>query len=348
MRAFRLILVLISLVLFYSCNNKETKETPQSLHIFNWTDYVGKNTLSTFEEKEGIKIIYDNYSSNEELLAKLNAGGASYDIIFPSDYAAAILLAKGKILPLVKDEIPNIKYVPEDFRSPYFDKEMNYCIPYTWSTTGIGYNIDFVSEDETESWSALFDPAYKDRILILDDPRATLGMALKYIGASANTINRSELNRATDLLIKQKPLVHVYTNDNLPQLFSSGEVVLGYGWSGDIRQAMNANPKIKYSIPKEGTLVYIDYVCISSSSNNPVLASKFINHLLEPVISLEIAKTTSYATTNKGAYELADKELKILWGKIFDGESDNNFESVKNLQEGTALYDEMWQKLKQK
>jgi len=340
------IILIMILIFFVSCGEK--KNELNKLHVFNWTDYVGSNTIKSFEDKLGVKVVYDNYSSNEELLAKLNIGGANYDVIFPSDYAAAIMLSRKQLLPLIKNEIPNLKYIPDEFNIPYFDQNMEYCVPYTWSTTGIGYNIDYVSSTEVNSWKVLFDPKYKDQILLLDDQRATLGMALKYIGASANSLDRTELSRAIDLLISQKPLVHVYTNDNLPQLFSSGEVVIGYGWSGDIRQAMNLNLKIKYSIPKEGTLVYIDYVCISATSKNPVLASKFINHLLEPEVSLDIAKTTSYATTNKGAFELADKELKVLWGHVSGKNENNNYESIKNIGSGTALYDEMWQKLKQK
>ncbi len=325
---------------------EEKKDEAKILSVFNWTDYIGEETIPRFEQRTGIQVRYDSYSSNEELLAKLETGGAQYDVIFPSGYAVEILLRKGMLAKLDKTIMQNLKNVAEEFRSPYFDEDMEYCIPYTWSTTGIGYDSELITHAEAGSWEILFDARFKGKILMLDDVRASVGMALKYVGASVNSVNPAELQKARDVLLKQRPLVHVYASGGLPQLFGSGEVSVGYGWSGDIRQAQKINPKVHYRVPKGGSLIYVDYICIPASSANVVEATRFIDHILDSEISLEIAKTTAYATTNSAARSLAGKELKGLWADLDEWDKEKGFELIRNLGLGIDLYDRLWREVK--
>lgn len=327
-------------LIFFSCRRQP------ELHVFNWTDYIGKNTISSFESSADAEVTYDNYSSNEDLIAKLEAGGAHYDVIFPSAYAVEILRSKGLLSKLDHGKIANLEHVMEQFRSPAVDPTLENCVPYTWSTTGIGFNSSRITEEAARNWQVLFDPKYQDKILMLDDVRASMGMALRSLGFSANTSSSSEIDKARQLLIEQKPLVHVYTNSNIPQLLASGEVDLVYGWSGDILQASQKNEHIRYRIPDGGSLVYVDFMCVPRSARNRDLALAFINHVLEPEVSVDIAQTIRYPTTNQGAYEKADEETRKLWDILGGARDLSRFESVKNLGETVELYDRAWQEIK--
>lgn len=319
-----------------------------SLHVFNWTDYIGKTTIAGFEQSTGAKVVYDNYSSNEELIAKLEAGGADYDVIFPSGYAVEILKQKNLLAPLDHSKIPNLKNVMSEFAAPSFDQRLEFCVPYTWSTTGIGYDSREITDAQAKSFAILFDPKLRGKILLLDDMRATIGMALKSLGYSANTTNSSEIAQARSKLQQQKPLVHVYTNSNIPQLLASGEVKIAYGWSGDILQAGGRNPNVKYSIPVEGTLIYVDYMCVPSTARNRDLALRFINHVLEPTVSAEIAETIHYATTNLPAREISKGETRELWTVLERSQGMSGFEFVRNLGSSLEAYDQAWEQLKAK
>jgi spermidine/putrescine transport system substrate-binding protein len=347
----RKVLITVAMVVAVSCNGRETQppaeERPSRvLSVFNWTDYVGNKTIPAFERRVGVKVRYDNYSGNEELVAKLETGGAKYDVVFPSGYAAEILLEKGLLSKLDKSVMENLSYIPEAFASPYFDKMMEYCVPYTWSTTGIGYDSARVGASEANSWDILFDERYKGEILMLDDVRASVGMALVHLGESANSVDPEAVSEARDLLLEQKPLVHVYASGGLPQLFASGEVVVGYGWSGDIRQASKLNPAVRYSVPDGGSLMYVDYMCVPSASEQVTLASEFIDHILDPEVSLEIAEVTAYATTNSGAMELADPELKELWRDLEEWDNGERFEFIRNVGRAIQEYDDAWREVK--
>jgi spermidine/putrescine transport system substrate-binding protein len=341
------ILTAVLIGMLSGCPGPTVTKQP-SLHVFNWTDYIGQTTVAGFEQSTGARVVYDNYSSNEELIAKLEAGGADYDVIFPSGYAVEILKQKNLLAPLDHSKIPNLKNVMTEFAAPSFDHRLEYCVPYTWSTTGIGYDARDVSDAQAKSFATLFDPKLRGKILLLDDMRATMGMALKSLGYSANTTNSAEIAQAKSKLQQQKPLVHVYTSSNIPQLLASGEVKLAYGWSGDILQAAGRNPNIRYSIPVEGTLIYVDYMCVPNTARNKELALRFINHILDPTVSAEIAETIHYATTNLPARELAKGETRELWNVLERSQGMSSFEFVRNLGSSLQTYDQAWEQLKAK
>jgi len=316
-----------------------------TLSIYNWSDYIGDTTIESYQQYENTSILYSNYSSNEEMMAKLSFEPDAFDLVFPSGYAAAEMKRSGMLQKLDKALIPNLVNLMEAFRSPYFDTEMEYCVPYTWSPTGIGYNSDVVSAEEAASAGILFNGNYPNMVTMLDDSRATLGIALKYLGYSANSSQSDELNEAAELLVSAKPSLRMFTNDNIPSVYASEEVVVGYGWSGDIMQAAEINPRIKFSIPEEGSLVYVDYMCIPSGSDNADEAAKFINHILDPNVSLEIATTTKYATTNMAAFQLATGDTIELWSALQQAES-GLLENVIVVDSNISLYDDAWRAVK--
>ena len=324
----------------------ETREPSDArLRVFNWTDYIGESTISSFEAKTGAEVTYDNYSANEELIAKLDTG-AEYDVVFPSGYAIDILISKNLLDRIDKSKVPNFANVMPEFAGPPFGRDTTYCVPYTWSVTAIGYDSRKVSDEEARTFSVLFQDKYRGKILMLDDMRASLGMSLKRLGYSANSTDRSQIEKAARELREQKPLVHVYASSNLPQLLASGEITLAYAWSGDILQAASQNKNIKISIPDEGTIVYVDYMCIPASARSVRLAHRFIDHVLAPKVSLDIAATTKYATTNVRARALASDDLKKLWEIMAKLKKKEKCEVIQNLGPKLELYDEAWQTIK--
>ncbi len=322
------------------------RQAQNTLYVFNWADYIGKTTIETFEKSTGLKVKYDIFSSNEDLMAKLATGGAPYDVIFPSGYAVDILMKKNALAVIDHSKIPNLTNLMQEFASPGFDKKLEYCVPYTWLTTGIGYDSTEISEAEVKSMSCVFDPKYRGKILMLDDMRASLGMALKSLGFSANSTDPGEIAKAKKRLLDQKPLVHVYTGANIPQLLASGEVKLAYAWSGDILQASRRNKNIRYFIPKEGGLLYVDYMCIPKASRHQDWACQFINHMLKPEVAAEISETINYALTNEKARQLVSQDTKKLW-EVMDQVGDKpKFEFIQNLGSALQLYDQAWQEVK--
>ncbi len=335
--------ILLVALLLAGCGRSPQQDT---LRIFNWTDYIGSKTIESFRANNAAKVIYDNYSSNEDLIAKLESGGAQYDLVFPSSYAVEILRAKGLLRPIDHAALPNLTNLMAEFAHPSFDKELNLCVPYTWSTTGIGYDSTVISDDDVRSFAILFDPRFKGKILMLDDMRASLGMALKAKGYSANSTNAAELAEARDTLLAQKELVHVYTSSNIPQLLGSGEVKLAYAWSGDILQAAKRNKNIRFMVPKEGTLMYVDYMCIPTNAANAALANQFINHVLDPAVAADIAETIKYALPNTRAKDLVPDDTKALWDQLQTANDTSKLEQIQNLGSALDLYDKAWQAVK--
>jgi spermidine/putrescine-binding protein len=335
--------LLLVALLFTGCGRSPQQDT---LRIFNWPDYIGSKTVQTFSKNNAAKVIYDNYASNEDLIAKLASGGAQYDLVFPSSYAVEILRAKGLLREIDHASIPNTANLMPEFAHPGFDKDLRFCVPYTWSTTGIGYDSTVISDDEAKSLAILFDPRFKGKILMLDDMRASLGMALKFKGHSANSTNAVELAEARDALLAQKELVHVYASYNIPQLLGSGEVKLAYAWSGDILRTAQGNKNIRFMIPKEGTLMYVEYMCIPTNAANPALANKFINHVLDPKVAADIADTIKYALPNSKAEALVSPDTKPLWQQPKTADATTNLEQVQNVGSALDIYDKAWQAIK--
>ncbi len=283
------------------------------LNVYNWSDYIGETTIEEFEDEFGVKVNYDNYSSNDELLTKIQAGGAGYDIVVPSDYAVQILHKGGFLEPIDMSKITNFNNIGEKFRSPPFDPgppavANKYSIPYQWGTTGIGYNAAKV-EDEVDSWAILWNSKYKDRITMLDEMREVISTAFKFLGYSVNDRDPAHLQEVKVKLMEQKPLVSAYTSDTYMDLLASGESWLSQGWSGDVYQVAAENEDILYAIPKEGAIVWMDNMAIPKGAPHAELAHEFINFILRPEVSAGISNYVWYANPNVASYQYTEEEI---------------------------------------
>jgi len=274
------------------------------LNFYNWDTYIGETTLDDFKGISGINVKMDLFADNDELFAKLKEGNPGYDLIVPTnDYVERMLLAK-MLLPLNRSLIPNFKNIDPVFQDASFDPGRKYTMPYMWGTQGIGYRKSAV-KSVPDSWKVLFESdQYSGRIALLSESGTVLGTAMKYLGYSMNSTDPNQLKQAEELLIKQKPHIRVFAEDNGQDLLLSGEVDLTMEWNGDILQVMEEDDDISYVVPKEGGLLWEDCLCIPVGAPHPENAHKFVNYILDAEAGAAIADFIYYATPNKAAKAL--------------------------------------------
>ncbi len=275
------------------------------VNVFNWEDYINEDVIKMFEEETGIKVNYMRFTLNEDMMVQVRTSPGSFDVVFPSDYAIERMIAEDLVQPIDFDKVPNAAQILDWLQTPDYDPEHKYSVPYMWGTVGILYNTTKVEEPIT-SWGQLFDEKYKDQVFMMDSPRDTLGIALKYLGYSVNSKNPAEIQEAANLLIeqKQKGIVKAYQVDETKDKMVAGEAALALVWSGDAQYAINLNPDLAYVVPEEGSNVWVDGMVITKTAANPDNAHAFIDFLSRPEIAAMNVEYIEYSTPNKGAIEL--------------------------------------------
>jgi spermidine/putrescine transport system substrate-binding protein len=340
-------LIIIVLILS-SCSSPDQKgdtEMTNRLNFYNWSYYIAEETIPNFEDEFGVRVRYDNFSSNSEILAKMQAGGSGYDIIVPSDYMVEIMIQLDMLQPINFENIPNIENIDERFKNLPFDPQNAYSVPYQWGTTGIGINTRYVKEN-IDSWGVFWDENYKGRMSILDDMRSGLVPALKLLGYSVNTQNQAELDEARDLMIQQKEFVRTYSSETYMDLLKSGDVWIAMGWSGDIFQVTKENPDVIFVIPKEGSYIWVDNLVIPKRAPNKFTAETFINYLLRPDVSAEISNFTGYSSPNRTALPFIDEDLLNDVSMYPNSEIMERLEYMRDVGDATRLYNRVWNEVK--
>lgn len=336
-----------------ACSGSTSGEARQ-LNILNWADYLHPDAISEFERRYGIKVIYDTFASNEALMSKLQAGGTKYDIIVPSSYMVKQLKRLHLLDQLDHARIKGLDMLMPRFRNSLFDPGLKYCVPYTWGTTGIGYNLDHLSrllrlpEHNVGrlSWDVFWDKRLSQRMTLLDDGREVIGMALKKSGHSYNSKDQTQISAATRTLIEQKPLVMAYTSDQVIVELTSGDSFLSQVFSGDAYQARRENPQVRYVIPAQGASIWTDNFCIPQSAPHKDNAYLWINYMLEPAVAAACANFTHYATANWGAFKGVDRELKDD-PNLYPAESIlSSCEELEDIGSAIFVFDRMWTELK--
>ena len=294
-----------------------------SVNVYNWGEYISDGSdgsldvNKTFEELTGIKVNYSTFASNEELYVKLKVGGIQYDVIIPSDYMIEKLIKENLVQKLNYNNIPVHTNIAKRFVKLPFDPTGEYSVAYTWGVTGIVYNRQLVSENEEEiDWKILFDKKYKGQILMYYNPRDAFGIAQAYLGYSLNTTNETELRECARILKEQKPLVQSYVMDEIYDKMEAGEAALGVYYAGDSLSMMESNHDLNFVIPKKGANLFVDSICIPSSSGSPELGEMYINFLCEPEIALANIEYINYASPNDGAIAImssATRNNKIIY-----------------------------------
>lgn len=251
-----------------------------TLTVFNCYDYIDPEVLTIFEQETGAHVEYVNYTTNEEMYTKLEAGAANYDIIFPSDYMIERLIREDRLETIDRANIPNADGVIETLRNPDYDPEEQYSVPYMWGTFGILYNTEMV-DAPIDSWTALFDEKYAGKVFMMNSQRDTIGLALKMLGYSMNSRDEGELEEAKNVLIAQKQagIPAGYMLDEIKDKMVGNEAAMGIVYTGDAIYAMEKNDKLDYVVPKEGSNIWVDGMCIPKGSQNKACAEAFINFM---------------------------------------------------------------------
>lgn len=272
-----------------------------SINFYNWDTYVGATTLADFAAATGVTVKTSFFANNDELFAKLRGGNPGYDLIVPSNDFVERMIAADMLLPLDHAKIPNLANVAPEFRDETFDPGRRYSMPYTWLVTGIGYRKSKVS-GVPDGWKWVFDSdRYKGRIALLSEAGDLCRLALLYLGLPMDSRDPAAIGRVRDLLIRQKPNIAAFHDDNGQDLLLAGDVDLVVEYNGDIAQAMREDPDIGFVVPREGSQISSDNLCVPKGAPNPKAAMRFVNYLLDAKAGAEIARTIRYPTPNAAA-----------------------------------------------
>lgn len=286
-----------------------------TLNVYNWGLYISDGSddsvdvVSAFEELTGIKVNYTTFDSNESLYAKMKSGGASYDVIFPSDYMVGKLIEEGMLAPLDYDNIPNIAAIGDEYLGWDFDPDNAYSVPYMWGTTGLIYNTTMVDEAPT-SWSALWDVQYAGNVLMFNNSRDAYAIAAKKDGLSLNPSSVEEVDQVMKDLQDQKSIVQAYVMDEIFDKMEGGEAALAPYYAGDALTMIEDNPDLAFVHPEEGVNFFVDSMCIPSTSKNKEAAEMFINYMCETSVGYANCDYIGYSTPITAVWEMLDDDLK--------------------------------------
>ena len=325
-----------------------------SINVYNWGEYISNgeddslDVNAEFTRLTGIKVNYTTYATNEELYAKLKGGAASYDIIIPSDYMLSKMIKEDMLLPLDMDNIPNFKYIFDRFKSPVYDPENAYSVPYTWGTVGIIYNSSIIDIPKEEiDWDILWNEDYLDQILMFDNPRDAFAISEIMLGYSLNTEDPDQLSAAANNLLKQKPVVQAYVMDEIFDKMEAGDALLAPYYAGDALTILETNEDLDFVVPKSGTNLFVDAMCIPANAKQKEAAEMYINFMCEPMVAYANIDYICYSTPHSAAFDMLDEEVREDTVSYPTDEQLANTETFVNLSdEANALMQTLWTDMK--
>lgn len=333
-------------LVFSSCDQGEY------INVYNWGMYISDGKDGTvdvnkeFTKATGIKVNYSYFTSNEDMYAKIRGGGSAYDVIFPSDYMVEKMIAEGMVQKLDYSNIPNAVNIMDQYKGLYYDPNDEYCVPYNVGTLGLIYNSKEVTTPPT-SWNIMWDEQYKDRILMINNPRDGFGIAQLKLGISLNTTDKADWDASLKALLEQKPLVQSYVMDEVFMKMESGEAAIAAYYAGDFLTMKDNNPDLEMVYPEEGTNIFVDVVCVPTTAQNKTGAEKYIDFLLSPEIALANAEYMCYTSPNKTVVENPDYSLKDDPYVNPSAEIVEKAQFYHNLDEDTIQYmNGLWDQLK--
>ena len=324
------------------------------LNVCNWGEYIDEDLITQFEEETGIRVNYQTAESNEALYSLLKSGGANYDVICPSDYMISQLIEEDMLQPLDYSKIPNFEKIDDRFKNLSYDPENLYTVPYTWGTLGIIYNTTMVDEPIT-SWSAMFDEANAGDVLLINNSRDALGMALYYLGYSVNTTDEAQIREAFQL-ISDAVAAGVYQGKVMDEVFQKmeqGNAAIATYYAGDYLSMLENNPDLAYVVPEEGSNWFVDAMCVLKDAQNVDEAHEWINFLASTEANLANMDYIWYASPNTEALEQYPAYYEELYGEPLDMELYEIMAAPQEVldrceaylvlpEETRALYNDLW------
>lgn len=354
-RVQEVLLLVLAVVLAAGCTRAPAAETPaeeQVLNLFAWSEYVPQALLDGFTEETGIQVNYDAYASNEEMYAKISAGAIGYDLIQPSDYWVGVMSRQGLLEELDLSKIPNLSNVDPNLPYDLYDPGHKYTVPYQWGSVSLAVNTDKISKPIT-SYKDLWNPDYAGRIVLLDDERQVIGMALLALGYDPNTTDPDELDQAKELLLELVPGVKLFDSDTPSTAFLTGEADIGLIWNGEAAIAHGEDPAITYVYPEEGTVFWYDNLAIVKGAEHIDAAHAFMDYVLRPEVSLLITAEFPYSNPNLEALNLLQSQDADAYAAYMSFPATNPSTDalakafvLEDVGEATAIYDTIWTEIK--
>ena len=375
----KIISIIICGILLFACitslascsKDKEeaSKSDVKTLYVYNWGEYMSDGSDDSLDVNkafedwyyetygERVKVNYSTYSSNEDLYAKITSGAISYDVIVPSDYMVQRLKDEGYLAELNYENIPNMENILDEFKgsNAYYDKDNKYSVPYLYGMIGIIYNTTMVDPNDPDigSWSLMWDEDYKGNILQFNNSRDAFGTAQYYLGIDVNTATEAEWRQALELLKKQKDILQGYVMDEIYNKMENGSAAIAAYYAGDYLTMYENNPDLEFYYPKEGTNFYVDAMCIPTSSENKLIAERYINFMLSEEAAVANAEYTYYASPNRLVVESEEyieymSEIKEdAYEKMYPAAGTVNATSYENLtDEKLVTLNSLWEELK--
>ena len=332
--------------------NPKMEVTSKELNLFVWTEYIPQQTIDCFEQVYVITVNQSEYSSNEEMYAKLNAGGANYDLVQPTDYIVAPMIRQGLIQELDKSKLPVLKDYDLNYLNLPFDPDNKYTIPYQAGTDALVFNTDAV-QDPPKSYADLWKPDYAGRLVMLDDSRAIIGAALLSLGYDINTTDPAQLEEAKNKLSELVPGVKLFDSDSPKSALIAGDVDLGITWTGEALLAQRENPAIQYGYPTEGTILWQDNYAIPKDAAHLDAAYAWLNYTLQGNVFWKMLEDFPYINPNKAALEFAKTDHPDLYKAYMDSNITNvpadvltKGHRIEDVGDALPLYDQVWTEVK--
>ncbi len=323
------------------------KGAADQLFIYTWAGYTDNALLDRFAEKTGIRVIADVFSSNEEMLARVQAGGGrAYSIIYPSDYMVVQMTELGLLTQLDHSILGGLDRLKKQFQNPVYDPGNRYSVPLSWGTTGLIYNSEQLKEDP-EDWIYLWEHKKElaRRMTLANDVREVMGAALRMLGYSLNSTNQEQVKQAYEKLVELKPAIASFTTDAWRPQMLTGDLKVAMCYSSDANEVISDNDKLKYVVPKSGSSLWTDTLVIPKGAPNPDAAYKWINFMLQADVAASLVERLSFSTPSEDAYSLLTPEVREN-ELLFPSEDVlKNCEGVAPVGKFMEVYDRYWTKL---
>ncbi len=325
------------LIVFAGCDSNKAR-----LNVYNWTEYIPDEILEEFAKEFNVRLVYDNFTSNEEMYAKLKAGGSGYDITFPSQDFVPLMIEENMLLELDLSRIPNFRLIdPAVHEMNTYDPGNRFTVPYSFGSTGIIYWKDRIGELE-DTWSVFTRPDLQGKIVMLDDMREVIGAALKYLGYSLNTTNPAEIIEARNLVNQWKRGVVKFDNDIISSGFATKEFLMVFTYPENAIAEIDEQDlkNVGYMFPREGGGLYLDSMVILRNAKNVDLAYEFINFILRPQVYARIMDAYAYPGLVPAANEFRQVE------PFYTTDDLPNSEFRLDVGPAIQLYNRAWQEIR--
>jgi putrescine transport system substrate-binding protein len=336
---------LVAVTTLFGCGKKQEEAAPAAdsapapaaaapvsseekvVNVFNWSDYIDPAMLEKFTAETGIKVNYDVFDSNEVLETKLLAGNTGYDVVVPSASFLERQIKAGVFRKLDRSKLSNWSNLDTEVlqRVALHDPGNEHAVNHMWGTDGIGYNEGKVkaidAKAPVDSWNIVFDPKWAAKfkecgISVLDAPSEIVGAMLAYLGKDPNSQDPADLKLAEDKLLAIRPYIRMIHSSNYIDALANGEICVAVGWSGDVLQARDRADEagqgnvIKYSVPKEGTIIWFDMYAVPADAPHPDNAHAFINYMMKPEVAAANSNFINYANGNAASWPMIDETVR--------------------------------------